>query len=100
MKLKLSNTEMMLLYELLTAMHNKFVCEDMGDKLLHVLLTCIYMKLHKISIIKKPEYRVKISEAEAMAFYISLERHNLGFGHSTGNLINKINNEIHQKFSI
>jgi len=100
MKLKLSNNELAALYELLQKMNDKFTCEDMMDKIIHVLLTEIYVKMHKTIVLKKEKYSIKLTAAEAMAFYIATERHNLGFSNFTGNLLNQINNSIHQKFAV
>ena len=100
MKLKLTHAELMALYNLLQAMNEKWVCDDMEDKLLHVLLTGIFIKLHKTVIIRKEKYGIKLTEAEAMAFYICFQRHSLGFSDYTGNLVNQINNSIHQKFAV
>ena len=99
MKLKLSHQEFTALYLLLQHINDKYACVDMEDKLLHVLLTSTYIKLHKVSIIKKPKYSVKLSEAEAMAFWICTHDHGLNESSFEGNLLNSINNSIHQKYA-
>jgi len=99
MKLKLTNQEFMALYLIMQQLNHKYVCHDMEDKLFHVLLTGIYMKLHKISIINKAKYSVKLSEAEAISFWVILHDHILSNESFEGNLINTINNSIHQKFA-
>lgn len=99
MKLKLKQIEFLALYGILMKLTSKEACADMDDKLLHVLLTSIYIKLHRISIIRKPKYSIKMTEAEAMGFWISFNRHNLPHESFEGNLITTICNSIHQKFS-
>lgn len=100
MKLKLSNQEFLALYRLLQTMNSKYVCLDMEDKLLHVLLTAIYIRLHTMSIIRKEKYSVKLTEAEALCLWITTHDHKLSPQSFEGNLLDIINNSIHQKFSI
>jgi hypothetical protein len=100
MKLKLTAQEFFALYALLQQLNHKYVCEEMEDKLYHVLLTGAFIKLHKISIIKKEKYSVKFSEAEAIAFWICTCDHKLPESSFEGNLLNGINNSIHQKFAV
>lgn len=99
MKLRLSYQEFDALYKIFQQLCNKYACEDMLDKLLHVLLTCIYIKLHTKSVIRKETYSVKLSEAEAICFWEVLHDHKLGNETFEGNLLNTICQLIHQKFA-
>lgn len=99
MKLKLTYQQFDALYKIFQQLCDKYRCEDMLDKLLHVLLTCIFIKLHTKSVIKKEAYNVKLDEAEAIAFWEVLHDHKLGNETFEGNLINIICQSIHQKFS-
>jgi hypothetical protein len=100
MKLKLTHQEFFALYLALQHLCSKQACVDMEDKLYHVLLTGIFIKLHRISIIKKEKYSVKLAEAEAMALWICTHDHKLKESSFEGNLLNAINNSIHQKFAV
>ena len=99
MKLKLTYQEFMALYLIMQQLNHKHECRDMDDKLFHVILTGIFIKLHRLSVIKKPKYSVKLTEAEALCFWITLQKHGLAEASFEGNLINTINNSIHQKFA-
>lgn len=99
MKLKLTKQEFLALYQLLQQLNHKYICQDMEDKLFHILLTSLFIRLHRISVISKPKYSVKISEAEAIAFWVCTHDNKMPESSFEGNLINTINNSIHQKFA-
>ena len=99
MKLKLTYQEFDALYKIFQQLCNSYECVDMIDKLLHVLLTAVLIKLHQKSVIKKPQYNVKLTEAEAMCFWEVLHDHKLGNETFEGNLLNTICAEVHQKFA-
>jgi hypothetical protein len=99
MKLKLTRQEFLALYNIMQTLNQKYACQDMQDKLFHVIMTRIFIKLHKISVIVKSECRVKLSEEEAIAFWIIFNDNGLDQASFEGNLLNTINNHIHQKFA-
>lgn len=99
MKLKLTYQEFDALYKIFQALCNKYACADMIDKLLHVLLSGIYIKLHTKSVIRKEAYSIKLTEAEAICFWEVLHDHKLPDGSFEGNLLNIICQSIHQKFA-
>jgi hypothetical protein len=99
MKLKLTYQEFDALYKIFQQLCNSYECVDMIDKLLHVLLTSILIKLHQKSVIKKPIYSIKLSEAEAMCFWEVLHDHKLSAGSFEGNILNVICGMVHQKFA-
>jgi nitrate/nitrite-specific signal transduction histidine kinase len=98
-KLKLTYQEFDALYRIFQQLCQKYACQDMIDKLLHVLMTSIFIKLHTMSVIKKEKYSVKMSEAEAIAFWEVLSDHKLDNETFEGNLLNIICQAIHQKFA-
>lgn len=100
MKLKLTKQEFMALYQLLQQLNHKYVCQDMEDKLYHILLTSLFIRFHKVSIIIKPQYSIKIAEAEAIALWVCTHDNKMPESSFEGNLLNTINNSIHQRFSL
>jgi hypothetical protein len=99
MKLKLTYQQFDALYKIFQQLCQKYECVDMIDKMLHVLLTAILIKLHQRSVIRKAAYSIKLAEAEAMCFWEVLHDHKLGNESFEGNLLNEICAAIHQKFA-
>ncbi len=99
MTLKLTYQQFTALYQIFKGIQNKIGFDDMWDKLLHIELTGIYQKLYQQDMIIKKKYRVKLTPAQAIAFYIVLNENNLPAGTLEGNLLRTINDSIHQKFA-
>jgi hypothetical protein len=100
MNLKLTSQQLNALLHLLTIVVDKHQSKDMWDKLLRIELTTLHLKFAKQALVKKISYRLKISEAEAVAFWLTFSDHNLPTDSFEGNLIDILNNNIHQKVAV
>jgi len=100
MKLKLTAQQFAALYNIVSAVGHKYQCADMWDKLLYVSITSLYMKLYKMAVIKKPKYTIRLTDQEAISFFIMYEDHNLPAASFEGNLITSITSSIHEKFIV
>lgn len=100
MKFKLTHDEFMALHDMFQQVCHKYQAQDFWDKLLHVISTVIFMKLYKMAIIRKASYNLKLSECEALGFYLLTHDHKQNDASFLGNLLNSINMIIHQKFTI
>lgn len=99
MTLKLSYNEFDGLYQLLAdAVENAYGGTDFEKKLRTQILVEIYVKFHSKSVIKKQQYTVTLAPREALCWWVLFNRHHLPPTSFLGNLLNKINNGIHQKF--
>lgn len=100
MKLKLKHDEFIALHDMFRDISHKYGAQDFWDKLLHVISTNVFLKMYKMAVYKKPKYTLKLSEPEAIAFWILTNDHKLGDSTFLGNLLNTINYSIHQTYTV
>ncbi|RTL47232.1 MAG: hypothetical protein EKK39_14785 [Sphingobacteriales bacterium] len=98
MKLKLTNAELITLIDLIDINIDDYKHVDENDfeaKLYRCIFEEIKLKLYQISILKKPNYSVKLKPHWMLAFYNDFKNNtdNISFA---GNLINQLCNKIHQ----
>lgn len=102
MKLKLTYTEFIALYNLLAAIINlKVNNKSYSDKLCMALLAKTYTRFYKKAVFKKPDYKISLPAEEALNWYcffmspnVKLPLHDLHIS----NIIRKINHSIHQQY--
>lgn len=100
MKLKLTHDEFIALHDMFRDISHKYMAQDFWDKLLHVLSTTLFLKMYKMAVYKKPKYTLKLSEEECISFYLLTHDHKLDDASFLGNMLNRINATIHQKFTV
>lgn len=98
MKLKLSRAQMMCLFELLGQVPVEEKADEWYDKLTQMLVLRMYTKFRKAECEVKIKYSIKISEEEAIAFFLHYATHDYPATSLTGHMINSIRNKIHQQF--
>jgi hypothetical protein len=100
MKLKLTAAEFHALYAFFEHMIKDARPSDMNGKMLHSILMEIYEKMYRKAFKKKSSYTITLKDHEAVGFYMFFTAFpvpsEMVF---EANLINTINNSIHQKLS-
>lgn len=99
MKLKLSHAQMMCLFNLLSKVPNEEHADAWYDKLVQILVLRIYTKFRKAECEVRIKYSIKLTEEEAIAFFLYYGGHEYPTTTFAGNMINSIRNTIHQKFT-
>jgi hypothetical protein len=101
MKLKLTKVEFNALLVFFEMMIVDAKPEGMSSKMLHSILCEVYEKFYKKAIRIKPKYTIQLKEHEAIGFWFFFQKYQfdseLVF---ETNLVHKINNSIHQKYSL
>lgn len=99
MKLKLTYSEFMALYGLFNHQIIGHPHINVHARLMYSLLMGVYKKLHAKSIERKKKYSIELKEAEALAFWIYFNQCYILPAEMIyeANLIDTINNSIHQK---
>ncbi len=102
MKLKLTHSEFMCLHGILKNPIYFFrdYGGDMYEALISTIILSIYQKFYVRAFIKKKMYSIKLSPQEAIAFWLFFNDHEFDNASFEGNLLNKINNSIHQQTQI
>lgn len=101
MKLKLSYNEFNALYEILESAIEDYNSGTINfeKKLRYVILVETYKKFYQQALISKQEYRITLKPHEALNWWLFFAQYNrLPATSYEGNLLNKINFEIHQKY--
>lgn len=104
MKLKLSYIQFKALYSIFQQLFNADAAKpkSIEARLMLSILIGIYVKLYKLSspVTKKKKYSIALNEPEALAFWIFFNKYNFLPEEMIyeANLIDTINNIIHQKF--
>jgi hypothetical protein len=99
MTLKLTRIQFLALYNLYLNVVLKDVALTMHDKLTLTMMVRVYQKLYKKAMENKPKYRIKLTEEEAIAFWIYWQGHTFSPSSFEGNLLTTIINSIDQKFA-
>jgi hypothetical protein len=101
MKLKMTKEEFTALYRLLQHMVQKEVPPGIEITLLYSVLFSVYVKFYKKAIEEKKKYSVTLEDHEACAWWMFFDRfpipEHMVFER---NLLQTINNSIHQKFAV
>lgn len=100
MKLKLTYDQFMALHDLFRDVSHKYGAQDFWDKLLHIHTTTIFKRMYQLAINKKPKYTLSLSDEQAIAFWLLTHDHKQPDASFLGNLLNTINNSIHQKYTV
>jgi hypothetical protein len=102
MKIKLTKSELMALYTVFHSLVFQGNPTTMEIRLLQAILMGIYKKLHNKMVEVKKEYTLSLNVSEAISFWLFFNRCPLNQSELPFevNLILKISNQIHQKFSV
>ena len=100
MKLKLTAAEFSVLNSLLQVVCISIVPKGMQAIVLHGTLLRLYKKFYNKAFVMKKKYGVTIEDDEACAFYMFFSKFDMSNAELfTINLVTRINNSIHQKYS-
>ena len=99
MKLKLSVSEFITFYHWLKWMVFDLQVSSWENKLAQANIISLHHKFHIKSDTCKNRYCITMTPAEAIAFYLLTRDLQLSNSSYTGNLFNKVNSTIHQKYS-
>lgn len=100
MKMKLTYIQFMALYGILKTIAVSVMPSDIEARRDHVIILCIYQKFYAKAWEKKKKYSISLKPHEAMTWFIYFSVHNLDNATLEGNVLNTINNIIHQKFAV
>lgn len=98
MKMKLTHSEFMELFNLFQDVAYAEAPKDMLKKLLYCHQVRIYTKLYNKAILKRKEYTLKLTEEEAIEFYLFWSNHTFAPASFVGNILNQANAKIHRLF--
>lgn len=101
MKLKLTKAQFKALYALFQRFIVHADAKTLEAKLLRAVLFGIYKKMYDKDINDKQKYSITLKDAEALAFWIFFNKYFYFPAEMIyeSNLVQTINNNIHQKFS-
>lgn len=98
MKIKLSNSEFEVLYQLLAIVID-IKASGIEGNLIHAVLLRLYLKFYRKRAVTANRYTVKLESDEACAFYMYTTKLQVKEVF-TSNLLTQINFEIHKKYSV
>lgn len=100
MKLKLTNSEFMVIHSLLQNVCMGIRPKGIQEHVLHGTLFRLYKKFYSKAIETKKKYSIAMGDDEACAFYMFFSKYNMSSETPfTINLVLQINNVINQKYS-
>ena len=98
MKLKLTYAEFTVLYSLLQDVCIGIMPKGIQQQVLHGVLFRLFKKFYNKALLMKQKYSINLEADECCAFYMFFHQFDMaGQEIFTINLVNKINNAIHQK---
>lgn len=101
MKLKFNHKEFLLLYNLLQAQYTiRPGTTQIIDSMVEALRAEMLLKLHGKILIKKKEYSIRLSPAQAAAFWIMFNTHIFPHSSFEGHVLTTLCNHIHQQLQI
>ncbi len=100
MKLKLTYSGFMFLYELLRDETFKPEPKETIAKIVRLILVGLYKKFYSKAHTKESKYNIKLNPVEALAFKLYFRAHSFPNASFEGNLINQIITSIHQKYQL
>lgn len=100
MKLKLTYIQFMALYAILKTVAIAEMPDGIEARRDQTIIVAIYQKLYAKAFERKMSYSIKLQPHEAMTFYIYFSLHDFPNSTLEGNILNTINNSIHQKFAV
>ena len=100
MKLKLSFAEFNTLHNLLQVICIGLLPKGIQERVVHGCLFRLYKKFYNKAIEAKKKYSINMHDDEACAFYMFFSKFDMaGHDQFAVNLVNQLNNSIHQKYS-
>ncbi len=99
MKIKLTYQQFNCLYSIVEAVITDDAEYSMMQKLLLSVLVGVYKKMYVRAIERKTAYCLKLSDSEAIAFWMLFNRNTYAVDSFEGNLLQTINNQIHKKYA-